>query len=106
MLPGSPCWAHALALDFVGACLEIHASTNFLLDVLSHAAAARRGGGGGDAAGAADGAITPQAMARICSGSDLTASYFGPARQRPSAAQLLDLVGAKAEDDEAAGLVF
>ena len=41
-----------------------------------------------------------------CSGSDLTASYFGPGRQRPSAAQLLDLVGAKAEDDEAAGLVF
>ena len=51
-------------------------------------------------------ALQARCQARICSGSDLTASYFGPGRQRPSAAQLLDLVGAKAEDDETAGLVF
>ena len=51
-------------------------------------------------------ALQARCQARICSGSDLTASYFGPGRQRPSAAKLLDLVGAKAEDDEAAGLVF
>jgi hypothetical protein len=98
--PGGECWAHAVVADFLASTMEIHASTNFLLDVLHKAGRLRgnlQGGGGGDDAA---GTFSPQAMARICSGSDLRA--FGPSRAQPRSSGRLSALGA---DDDSTSVI-
>ena len=88
-LPFSGTWADDCTVDFIRSVLEIHSSTNFMLDMVRRLKSAEKNSGANS--GGEDYAFTRarpsvEQMARICSASDLPSMDLKPP---PKRAQLL-----------------
>ena len=84
MLPLGPTYSDDVTCEFIRAVLEIHSSTNFILDMVARFQELRSERNG-DGTGGSDSKCRPaiEAMARICSASDLqSAEFISPSLDR------------------------